>query len=217
MINYNKLKNKAIKLKSDISASKRKLKSTEQELEELIDKRDKLKNNISVQEKSIEVMKDIIDKMSEGHRKKLENVVNQGLKTIFYDENYSIKIKVEEKRNRNTAEFRLLEKRDGYILETELEEASGGGVRVVLGFILQVFYIMHFNLNRILFLDESFSQLSDKYIKGLIEFINQLSEKRGFKFVLISHDPRINPYADRVYRVRKGKVHLEDDGGGDNK
>ena len=39
-----------------------------------------------------------------------------------------------------------------------------------------------------------------------MEFIKQLSTKKGLVFVPISHDPRLNVYADYVYQVLDGSI-----------
>lgn len=220
MLNYDKLKSKAISINSDIQASRRKLRENEDKLKSKEKKIEKLNFNIEIQEKATELLKELIDEMSKEHIERVEDMLTYGLQTIFYDRNYAIKIKIEDKRNYKVADFYLLEEREGYVRETEFEDSIGGGVRVVVGFILQVFYIQYFNLKRIIFLDEAFSELSESYIDGLIEFINQLSEKKGFRFVLISHDSRINPYADKLYRVENGVVELmkgKEVDNGDNK
>ena len=209
--NYELLKSKAINLNSDISASRRKLRDSEDRLSDMEDKIDNLKDNRKVQSQAVEILKEVIDKMSRDHIEKVEDLVTFGLQTIFYDRDYALKIEVTEKRNNKAAELYILESRDGEVIKCT-EDEVGGGVRVVIGFILQVFYIQYFEQNRVIFADEAFSELSDSYIDGLMEFINQLAEKRGFKIVLISHDNRLTPNADRVYRVEKGEVSLEKEG-----
>ena len=82
--------------------------------------------------------------------------------------------------------------------------------------VLEVTSIQYFNLNRVIFCDESFSQLSESYIDGLMEFINQLADKRGYKIILISHDNRLTPEAKRLYKVSKGNIKMIKGGGDDN-
>ena len=53
-------------------------------------------------------------------------------------------------------------------------------------------------------LDESFSQLSDVYIPYLKEFLNQLSDKMVFIFVLVSHDSRLVYGARKTYLMEEG-------------
>lgn len=216
MEGYEQLKNKAINMNSDIKASRRKLRNSKQEIEEYKEELEELNQNYKVQDNAVEIMKEIVDRMSRGHIEKVEELVTFGLQTIFYDRNYALDINVEEKRNNKAAEFYLIEKKGDSIIKTSFEESIGGGVRVIVGFLLQVFYIRYFDLAPIVFVDESFSQLSTRYIEGLITFINKLAEKRGFKVILITHDKRLEEHANVLYRVDMGEVILEKDGEGDD-
>jgi ABC-type lipoprotein export system ATPase subunit len=49
-----------------------------------------------------------------------------------------------------------------------------------------------------------------------MEFINQLADKRGYKIILISHDNRLTPQAERLYKVNKGEIKLVRGGEDDN-
>ena len=62
-----------------------------------------------------------------------------------------------------------------------------------------------------MFLDESFSQLSDIYIPYLKEFLNQLADKMGFIFVLVSHDSRLVYGAKKTYLMENGEASLIDE------
>lgn len=204
---YEQLKSRSISIKSDITSSKRKLKDSKDKLGEAESKIDGLREKYRVQEKSVEVLKEVIEGMSKDHIKQVEDLVTFGLHTIFYDREYALKIEVTDKRNTKSAEIFLLEQKEDSIIKSA-EDEIGGGVRVVIGFILQVFYIQYFEQNDIIFADEAFSQLSDRYIEGLMEFINRLAEKRDFKVVLISHDERLTSQADKVYMVNEGEIEL---------
>lgn len=208
---YNNLKNTAISINSDISASKRKLNGSRTELNLLEDEIADLKNNGEIQQSSIEILKKIVENMSKEHINQIEDLLTYGLQTIFYDRDYEIEIQVEDKRNNNYAEIFLIERvTNDNVLRTSFNNSRlGGGIRTVVGFLLQVFYIGYFNLNPIIFCDEAFSQISDDYLDGFMEFINHLSDKKGFKIVLITHDDRLKEYARMFYRIELGQVTLE--------
>ena len=99
--------------------------------------------------------------MSSEHIERVVNLLTYALQTVFFDKEYSVELLMGDKRNAKTAEFYLVENRDKQVVRTEFEDGIGGGIQVVVGFVLQVFYIEYFGLSPIMFLDESFSQLSD--------------------------------------------------------
>jgi len=203
---YEDLKTKAIRLDSDLKSLETSLKQFQSYKKQKESEIVILREEYKIQEKSIIVMKELIDKLSQQHIKKLVDLLSFALKTIFYDKNYSVELKVENKRDSKSAQFFLVEKIEEEILRYDFEDGIGGGILAVVGFVLQVFYLGYFKLAKIIFCDESFSQISDQYIDGLMSFIHKLSEKRGFIFVLISHDKRLIDRGDKVYEVEDGVI-----------
>lgn len=203
---YEDLKTKTIRLDSDLKS----LETSLQQFQSYKERKESeiliLREEYKLQEKSIIVMKELIDKLSQQHIKKLVDLLSFALKTIFYDKNYSVELKVENKRDSKSAQFFLVEKIGEEVLRYDFEDGIGGGILAVVGFVLQVFYLGYFKLAKIIFCDESFSQISDQYIDGLMSFIHKLSDKRGFIFVLISHDKRLIDRGDKVYEVEDGVV-----------
>ena len=203
---YEDLKTKAIRLDSDLKSLETSLKQfrsyKKQKESEIVT----LRGEYKLQEKAIIVMKELIDKLSQQHIKKLVDLLSFALKTIFYDKNYSVELKVENKRDSKSAQFFLVERIGEETLRYDFEDGIGGGILAVVGFVLQVFYLGYFKLAKIIFCDESFSQISDQYIDGLMSFIHKLSDKRGFIFVLVSHDKRLIDRGDKVYEVEDGVI-----------
>ena len=203
---YEDLRIKAIRVDSDLRSLETSLRQFQsykkQKRSEIVGLREEYK----LQEKSIIIMKELIDKLSQQHVKKLVDILSFALKTIFYDKNYSVELKIENKRDSKSAQFFLVEKIGEEVLRYDFEDGIGGGILAVVGFVLQVFYLGYFKLAKIIFCDESFSQISNQYVDGLMNFIHKLSEKKGFIFVLISHDKRLIDRGDKVYEVEDGIV-----------
>ena len=85
---------------------------------------------------------------------------------------------------------------------------NGFGIKTIIGFILQVYFILYHKLSPIIFIDEGFSNLSLQYIPYLRSLLTSLKEEYGFIFVLVSHDPRLIDIADQTYEVKNGEVRL---------
>ena len=209
---YADLSARGMSLHASITATKRKRDDTLHRLGTHMQALAEHKEEHALQSTSIEVLKEIIDQMSREHIEKVQSLVTFALQTIFYDRDYALEIEVEDKRNNKSAEFYLVEQRPDGALKASFNDSIGGGILSVVGFVLQVFYISYFKLRPIIFCDESFSQLSEQYIDGLMEFIEKLAEKKEFRVVLISHDPRLIPKAQKVYRVTDGLVTVEEAG-----
>lgn len=210
MSKLSEIKLSAIRLKTEIREAYRRYKEHEEEEIRKAEQINSINKDLLIQNQSLVVLKEIIDKISEEHINRVVEMLRFAMRTIFYDRNYSVDIELGDKRTNKQAEFWLIETREGgETVRASFEDGIGGGILAVVGFVLQIFYIGYFKQSKIMFCDESFSQVSDQYIESLMEFIKQLSEKKGYIFVLISHDPRLNVYADHVFQVVDGNITEE--------
>jgi len=154
------------------------------------------------------IIDDIISKFSDSLLRKLEELLTIGLKKIFYDRDYSLQIKVVDKRNTKCVELLLND--SGNLIPVKNSNIAGG-VLVVIATIIQVFYIVNLpNVSNCMFLDEQLGQVSSQYIDNFIEFIKTLCNETGLSIVLITHDSKFMKYGDRIYVADKGKFTLQE-------
>lgn len=205
---YNSLYNKAIQLKSKYETLQNQLDYKKQQK---IDMTETMKQSIHKQvvyEKAVSYMKEIIDVLSRTHIDHLEKLLNSAVSTIFFDKNYRVEFEVSEYRNSNNLTIYLIETlEDGSEIKTDIKD-NGFGIKTIIGFILQVYFILYHKLSPVLFADEAFSALSSQYLPYLRSLLTSLKEEYGFIFVLVSHDPRIIDIADNTYEVKDGEVKL---------
>lgn len=184
------------------------IESTSASIKEIDSKLNELENNKNTLKLCKPIIDDIINKFSNSLLKKLEDLLTIGLKKIFYDRNYSLQIKVVDKRNSKCVELLLND--NGNIIPVKNANVAGG-ILVVIASIIQVFYIVNIpTLDRYLFLDEQFSQISSQYIDSFMEFIKTLCSETGLSIVLITHDNKFMKYGDRVYTADRGKFTLQE-------
>lgn len=206
---YNSLYNRAIQIKS-------KYDTLQNQLEERIQKREdtkaELANKIyeqSIYEDAISYMKEIIDVLSRQHIDHLEKLLNSAISTIFFDKDYRIEFEISEYRNSNCLNIYLIERLDdGTEIKTDIQD-NGFGVKTIVGFILQIYFILYHKLSPVLLIDEGFSAVSQQYIPYLRSLLASLSEEYGFIFILVSHDPRFIDIADKTYEVKDGEAKLK--------
>ena len=183
--------------------------------EETIREKDKaaleLKNLVSKEslyEKSVDLMKKMSEGMSQSQINHLESLINSALETIFFDRKYFVELQVTELRNTNNLQIILNEVNDsGELIKTDIK-SNGFGVQSVIGFILQLYFILYYEQYPIMFMDEAMTQLSKQYLPYFKILINDLAEKYNFIFVLVTHDRDIMSLSDRTYEVIKGEVRL---------
>lgn len=173
---------------------------------------EKLKNQHKVDLKryelnrnAVEVVKKLIEMLSAKGIGKLESLLTYGLNTIFADREYTISIDVKERGDIKTAEIWIVETlENGMQRKCKLKDSIGGGVQVIVSLIMRVYFILVLGLRRIVFMDETFTEVADEYLPGLFEFIRNTIDELDFNFLLITHDNRFSEYVDRHYRVTKG-------------
>ena len=162
--------------------------------------------NKDLLENSKPYIDDLIDKFSETALKRLEDLLSLGLARIFQDRDYSVEIRVSEKRSAKCAELYLIDDGHAFLMR---DSCVAGGILVVVGFLIQVFYVANLDLAKILFLDEALSNISTQYLPNFFSFVKELSVQIGLTVVLITHDTRFLEYADRIYKVANGTYILD--------
>lgn len=206
MQDFYALYNKAIQIKSKYETLQSQLEAREEHKADLINQMEKKLQEQVIYEDAISYMKEIIDALSRSHIDHIEKLLNSAISTIFFDKDYRIEFEISEYRNSNCLNIYLIERQDdGTEIRTDIQD-NGFGVKTIVGFILQVYFILYHKLSPILFADEAFSTLSDQYIPYLRSLLTSLKEEYGFIFVLVTHDIRFIEIADLKYEVRNGEV-----------
>lgn len=204
-MDFSQVMNKAISHKALVDNTLVEYKDNLVIIKEKEEEMETLSNIQKNMEMSYVCLEKLINAESERFIKRVEGLISFGLKTIFFDEEYSCEIRLDN----NSASIHLITEDDeGNKISPNIRDGVGGGIRTVVGLMLQIFFIFHTRSEPILFVDEGFSQLSDIYLPRLFAFLRELAEKEDMKVVLITHDERIVPYADKVYKVDKGKSFL---------
>lgn len=153
------------------------------------------------------------DERQEELHRKIESVVTAGVRKIFEEDDMSLKIVSKMVGQRNEIDFVLVSGE----LETSILEARGGGVAAVVGFLIQAVLVMLTpHMRPVLFLDETFAQVSDFYRPALGAFLHELATEGDLQIVMVTHDDVYREYADKVYKFTQTagvtKV-VEDDAG----
>ncbi len=118
---------------------------------------------------------------------RISKVVSRCLETVFDgNETYGFQIRFDRKRGRTEAVLVLTQ--DGNEIEDVFDGQSGGIVDVA-AFALRLACILLSKpkLRKIIFLDEPFKFVSDKYLDNVRLMLDGLSKDFGFQFVMVTH------------------------------
>lgn len=203
---YQKLYNQAIIKKSNLELLQQQYDQLQQEHTQTVKELTDIIHKQQSFDQAISLLKLLMDGLSSEHIQHLSNLLNTTLATIFYDRKYSLELHTEQQRNQNVLQLFLHEQNpDGTEVITSIND-NGYGVQSVIGFTLQVYYILYNKLQPILFLDEAFGNLSSDYLPYLKSLLNSLTQRYNFRFILITHDQRLENLSDHSYRVVQGTV-----------
>ena len=137
--------------------------------------------------------------------KELEELLNSSVQTIFAERDYSVEIVVEDNK-RASIHLKYVDE-DGNEISPDVKDC-GGGIRTVIGIILQVYFIFYSDVERVIFVDEGFSHVASDFLPQLFGLLDELCKNNGLKLCLVTHDSRIMEYADKNYVVENNRVKL---------
>lgn len=162
---------------------------------------------IQLLDSTLTVFKTLQEKLTTVHIDHITKLINNALSTVFNDDNiqYQIRIDTTQQRNNNTTQFVLLTTENNKTTETNLQD-NGFGIQSLIGFVLQIYFIIQHKQERILFLDESLTAISTDKLPKLKQFIHEVSQQYDFKFILIAHMESLFDLADYSYTVENGIV-----------
>lgn len=208
-MDINLLNANVMKLNNYIETTSRNHAESVEQKNNLVSKIAKDTKDIGLLEDTREVFKVLENKLSEANIKHVEDLCNQALQTVFDTEDikYSINIETLVQRNNNQVQFYLTEKdlTNNEEIKTRIED-NGFGIQSLIGLVLQIYFIIIHKQQHILFLDESLTAISVDKLPKLKVFLNEVSKKLDFKFVLIAHVESLFCLADYRYNVVNGKI-----------
>lgn len=143
--------------------------------------------------------------------RQLEATVTEGLKAIF-DEDIRLEVETKLVGSRSEVVFTLVSMTEEGELRTGIMDSRGGGVAAVVGFMIQsVLILLTPGIRKIIFLDETFRNVSSQYQGALGQWISDLCKRTGLQLVLVTHQPEIAEFADTHYSFsqRGGKTQIE--------
>lgn len=131
----------------------------------------------------------------------IENLVTQGLQTIFGD-SLTFHVVPGTERNTPVISFEIRSRIGDHVVATDVMDARGGGLAAIVGFLLKlvVLLLSHRHGETVMLLDESFAYVSAEYRPALAAFLRELVDKTGVQIILVTHSDEFAALADVRYR-----------------
>lgn len=149
-------------------------------------------------------------------QQKIEELVTRGLQTIF-DDTLSFHIIQTVKGKSVVVDFIVRTTLARMVVDTPVMDARGGGLAATIGFLLRLVVLLLSKGTRsenILVLDETFAHVSAEYLPAVGEFLQEVKDKTGIQILMVTHQPELAEFADRVYRfsTENGKTVISENG-----
>jgi len=144
-------------------------------------------------------------------RRQVELMVTQALQFVF-GADIEFKVVIEEKRDRPEAEFFVCSNYGDYRVETDPQDARGGGVVDVISLALRLALLHAFPtpVGGPAVLDEPGKHVSEEYAPQLAQFLKGFSQSLGRQVIMVSHNQHLADSADIAYlmEMHQGKSNV---------
>lgn len=174
------------------------IKQSESKISQLTTNMKNAEEEVVILEKVNQFFQKVIEFKTETTRNFIKEVVNDGLHYVF-GEKIQIDITSAIKNNKITYSIAIINS-DG---ESGTKESYGGGVLAVISFLLKLTIHYLDKQYPLIVLDESLTFVSENYQERLSLFIREISEKFGYDVLLVSHQPKLNTHANKIYEITK--------------
>jgi predicted ATPase len=164
----------------------------------------RLTAEVDVYAKVAALLTSIGEEAQESARAQFEELATRGLQAVF-GEALSFRLVPGESGGQVTLEPVIRSEYGSQVIETPVMDARGGGMAVVVGFVLQlVMILLTPGVRKIIFLDESFAHVPVANRHQLARFLREVAEQAGMQVVMITHDSVYGEYADMQVRFAVG-------------
>ena len=194
-------------LRNKLEQQKGQVSQIEKSVKELNLKLRKNKRSLRHHEQAREVIREVGLKTQQQLQYHISDITSLALEAVF---NNPYELIAEFVQRRNKTECDLFFQRDGS--KVDPLTASGVGAVDVAAFALRVasWSMLRPHTRNTVILDEPLKFLSNEYQEKASIMIKEISKKLGIQFIIITHEPILAGYADKVFetKIRKGVTRI---------
>lgn len=131
----------------------------------------------------------------------VEQLVTQGLRSIFEDPTIQFNINFITKRNQVEAEFTLSSEEDETRIQGDILSSRGGGVVDVISISLRIIIMQLMKVKGPLVLDEPGKYISAQFIGAFGKFLTEVSNTFDRQIIMITHNDKLVEFASNTIEV----------------
>lgn len=175
------------------------LREIQEEIDELVEAIESGTLGQGQHAEALEVLQGLETAFTHGFEQAVGAIITRGL-TLVREEPWKFRIAHKLRGDVSAVEF-LVTDPSGH--ETDVLDSHGGGLSNLIDFLLRVLVILNSrpSMRKFLWLDESFSAISDEFLPATAELLRQFVDTLGLQIVLTTHIRAFTDVADIVHLV----------------
>ena len=183
-----RLKGQKSQIEKDLKTSKKNIKVNGRELRK--------------HEQAKEIIREVGIKTQEQLQYHISDITSLALESVF-PEPYKLEIEFVQRRNKTECDIYF--SRNGNLVDPL--SASGGGAVDIASFALRIasWSLQRPHTRNTIILDEPMRFVSDGLRNKASAMIKEVSRKLGIQFIIITHEPTLAAYADKIFNVTNKK------------
>lgn len=131
----------------------------------------------------------------------VEQLVTQGLRSIFENPTIQFNIDFVMKRNQIEAEFTLSREEAGARIQGDILSTYGGGIVDVISISLRIIIMQLMKVKGPLVLDEPGKMISAQFISAFGKFLTEVSNTFDRQIIMITHNSKLAEFANNTIEV----------------
>lgn len=163
--------------------------------------------SLHLHEQAREIVREVGMKTQQQLQYHISDITSLALEAVF-EEPYELKVEFVQRRNKTECD--LFFERTGERIDPLT--ASGGGAVDVAAFALRIatWSMTHPRTRNTIILDEPLRFLSTDNQEKASQMIKEISQRLGIQFIIVTHNPTLTAYADKVFevKIKKGKSQV---------
>lgn len=194
--------NKVKKYREKINSLLAKREAIKEDIDKAFEKRIKLKKELQDKEKALVIIQTVALDTQKQLQYHVSDITTLAMEAVF-ENPYSIELDFLERRNKTECDIYF--SRNGE--RCRPVDSSGGGVVDVASFALRIasWSLQKKKTRSVMFLDEPTKFVSEEYREKVSAMIKEISEKLNIQFIIVTHDPKLTSYADKVFSTHFNK------------
>jgi DNA repair exonuclease SbcCD ATPase subunit len=155
-------------------------------------------------EKLYAFYKAVLENLTKQYLDSLSDMLTEVYRSVYGVDTKSVQLVMEDFRNKKVIRLRIINHQNGKDFVEDFT-SEGGAAKIILGLIVAIYFLLTVGGERIIFIDESLSQLHDDCLSRFLKILRHFVDHLGFNFVIISHEAfRLRKFIDKVYVVEDG-------------